>query len=273
MEWNKYTQANREAWNEVTPIHQKTRKMNLELAFQDPSFHTLDDRITQKLGRLGLAGKRVAQLSCNNGREVISMTRLGATYGMGFDISDLAIEEAEQLKRAANAPCDFVCIDAMEIDPSMYKPFDLMYISVGALAWIPDLKRYFHVASSLLKEKGHLVIYEIHPFTYMMAVPGEEAYTDPWRISYGYFNRSVMVNEDGLDYYGNSEYDAKPSYEFPYTFSGIFQAILSNGFKIREMEEFSEDVSCGFDHLDGSFEIPLCFTLIAEKEGEASIKG
>jgi SAM-dependent methyltransferase len=265
MEWKHYTQANRDAWNEVAPIHKKNRDIDLAFAFQDPSFQTLDERITQKMNRLGLTGKRVAQLSCNNGREVISMTRLGAAYGMGFDISDLAIEEADQLKKAAKAPCDFVCIDAMEIEPTQYPPFDLVYISVGALAWIPDLQQYFRIASELLQQGGHLVVYEIHPFTYMMAVPGEDMYTDPWRISYSYFHRSVMVNEDGLDYYGNSEYDAKPSYEFPYTFSGIFQAILGNGFSLEELEEFPEDVSNGFDHLDGSFEVPLCFTLIARK--------
>ena len=48
---------------------------------------------------LNLENKKVAHIQTNNGRELISLMRVtGADEGVGFDISDEAIKEAEELK-------------------------------------------------------------------------------------------------------------------------------------------------------------------------------
>jgi len=41
MDIRKYTNANREAWNEVTPIHQNARKENYEELFRKKGYHKL----------------------------------------------------------------------------------------------------------------------------------------------------------------------------------------------------------------------------------------
>jgi len=102
MDIRKYTSANRDAWNEVAPIHQNARKEDYEELFRKKDYSTLDDIITSKLIEVEL---EVAQLCCNNGREVLSLINMGAQYGAGFDISDEAIKEANELKKSHYHGC------------------------------------------------------------------------------------------------------------------------------------------------------------------------
>ena len=98
MDYKQYTEANREAWNEVTPKHQKARKENLMEKFKENDYNALDPIETAKLLELGVKGKRIAQLCCNNGKDLLSLLNLGAISGVGFDISDEAIKEANRLQ-------------------------------------------------------------------------------------------------------------------------------------------------------------------------------
>ena len=92
--WKKYSEANRTAWNEAAPIHRKTRPVDLNEFFSKPGASLLDPVETGILKSFGLDGKTVAQLCCNNGRDLISIVNIGAKSGTGFDISDGFIEEA-----------------------------------------------------------------------------------------------------------------------------------------------------------------------------------
>ena len=42
MERKEITETNREAWNEVTPLHQKARKIDLAEKFKEKGFSLLD---------------------------------------------------------------------------------------------------------------------------------------------------------------------------------------------------------------------------------------
>ncbi len=92
--------------------------------------------------------------------------RLGAKEGVGFDISDAAISEAEELAGIAKLNARFVRTNALEIDETYNDCFDFIYISQGSLQWFPDLNDYFSVISRLLKKDGKIIIFEIHPFKY-----------------------------------------------------------------------------------------------------------
>ena len=73
-----YTEANRDAWNEVMPKHQKAAKERWDEAFMQPSFVCLDDVELDLLERVGIHDKAVAHLCCNNGVELLSLKNLGA---------------------------------------------------------------------------------------------------------------------------------------------------------------------------------------------------
>jgi SAM-dependent methyltransferase len=159
---NQYSELARDAWNEAAPIHwRSTNKLIDELA--DPSTIYLAPSHVHELQRCGLSGKTVAQLNCNNGRELISMVRLGARHGTGFDISTEFITQARELANAAGASCEFVCTDVYEIPSAHDGQYDLVVVTAGALCFMSDLQRYLGVAKRLLRIGGRLNMYECHP--------------------------------------------------------------------------------------------------------------
>ena len=136
-------EKNREAWNEATAYHQKARKKSLHEGFENADFTTFnrdcDDILIQKLNEIDLKGKIIAQLPCNNGRELLSLMKFGAAKGVGFDISDAAISEANELKVIANLNVDFYRANILDIDDTFNDSIDFAYISEGSLQWYASL--------------------------------------------------------------------------------------------------------------------------------------
>lgn len=264
-----YAERNRAAWNEAAAVHRVQRKVNLEEAVQQPDFSTLDAIERGLLLRIGVAGKQVAQLCCNNGRELISVVRLGAAAGVGFDIADEFVREAQHLAGLAQANCRFVRTHIYDIDDRYAGQFDLIYITIGALCWFDDLPRFFYKAAQLLRSGGKLLIYEVHPLLDMFALPGEEEY-DPQndlKLTYTYFRRDPFISTTGLDYWGHTQYEAKPTYSFPHTVATVINAVLQSGFALEEFQEYPHDISVAFAHLEPYQLLPMCYTLLARKEG------
>ncbi|MBH5318434.1 class I SAM-dependent methyltransferase [Paenibacillus sp. GSMTC-2017] len=260
-----YTESNRNAWNEVNPIHQKHNPINFKEAFRTEKFNTLDDHITQTFLKIGLEGKNVAQLCCNNGREVLSLVNLGARCGTGFDISDHCIEEAKELAEISGLPCTFIRTDVYEIDSAHVSQYDLLYISIGALTWLPDLHKFFSIASTLLKKDGRLVIYEMHPMLNMLALEDEPEYEDPMKIAHSYYKSDPWISNSGIDYVGNTTYESQTNYSFSHTLASIINAVAQSGIHITKFEEHAHDISCIFPHLEKEAKLPMCFTLIGKK--------
>ncbi len=94
-------ESNRTAWNQATAYHQKARNHSLHIGFQDPEFSTLkkerDSVVRERLRQIDFSGKTISHIPCNNGRELLSLMRLGAKEGVGFDISDAAIQRLKNL--------------------------------------------------------------------------------------------------------------------------------------------------------------------------------
>ena len=214
-----------------------------------------------------MQGKTVAQLCCNNGRELISVLKLGAEAGVGFDISDEMSREATLLGSLSHTRCQFVRTNIYDTGAAYYDRFDIVYITIGSLGWFHDLNRFFGVVYQLLRPGGHLFIYEVHPFLDMLALPGEGAYDaeHELRIVYSYFKSDPFIDTNGLDYVGGTQYDAKPTYAFPHTVSAILTALLNNRLALHEFTEYSHDISSSFAFLEKYQMLPMCYTLLAQK--------
>ena len=72
-EAKKFTKANLAAWEEVAPIHGRHNQARLIEAIRKPGYSCLDEVETRRLEALGVAGKDVAQICCNNGHELLSI--------------------------------------------------------------------------------------------------------------------------------------------------------------------------------------------------------
>jgi hypothetical protein len=71
------TAANRAAWNEVTPLHQRAAKEKWDKAFRQPGYVCLNDTEIDTLNKIGIKDKAVAHLCCNNGVEIASHHVIG----------------------------------------------------------------------------------------------------------------------------------------------------------------------------------------------------
>jgi len=264
-----YAERNREAWNEVAPIHRKGRKVDLRQEVRQDSFNVLEEVEIEALRRIGVSGKRVAQLCCNNGRELISLLKMGAAHGVGFDISDDFIEEARELAALSGTHCDFVRSNVLDIGHNYNEAFDLLIFTVGALCWLDDLKPLFAVVARLLRPGGHLFIHELHPFTDMMAVKEDEEYDagNELKIVRSYFKEDPWIDDDGLDYIGGTTYDAKTTISFPHSMSETLSAIAASGLVILELREYRQDIANSFAHLEKHGKVPLSYSLLARRPG------
>ncbi len=257
------TQENIEAWDEVAPKHAKSNQEKLVRDFADPTYSFLDDTELAILKEIDVTGKDVAQICCNNGRELISVKRLGAGRCVGFDGSQAFIEQAEELAQAAGADVEFVCTDIYDMNREYDEAFDLLTITIGVLGWMPDLDEFFKVLARMIKPGGTLFIYEQHPILNMIE-PGDGDAPVVWDVSY--FSKDPFVESDGLDYYEGETYESKTITSFPQTMAEILNAGLNQDLTIEHFEEYPHHISNTWWNVEYSkIGLPMCFTLIFRK--------
>jgi ubiquinone/menaquinone biosynthesis C-methylase UbiE len=184
MKTRDYTAANLEAWQEVADLHREQNLAQLKVDFSRPGHSCLKEVDTTRLLALGVAGKDVAQICCNNGRELVSVKNLGAARCVGFDGAVGFIEQAREINDAANQDCEFVCCDIHGIDPAFNEAFDIIQITIGVIGWMPDLDAFFDAVARLIRPGGAVFIHEQHPILEMIE-PGEA--DDPLSWDWSYF--------------------------------------------------------------------------------------
>ncbi|HEX8993304.1 MAG TPA: class I SAM-dependent methyltransferase, partial [Anaerolineales bacterium] len=167
MQRDDYIEANRKMWNERAGIHAKGPVAELAGRIQSPDFSTFDDVEKRIFARIGLKDKTVIQLCCNNGRELISVKKAGAGRCVGVDVSDECIAQGRQLARLSGVQVEFVRSSVYDLPHALEGEFDLVYITIGALGWLPDLEAFFEIVARLLKPAGQLFLYEMHPILNM----------------------------------------------------------------------------------------------------------
>lgn len=258
-----FTESNRRAWNEATRYHQDAKQEKFFREFKKPGYSTLDRVVTAEINRIGLAGKRVGQICCNDGREVLSLINLGAKSAVGFDISDDAINEAKRLSESSGIECEFVRSDVYEISANYDATFDFIYISIGVFGWMPDLEKFFTVVSRLLKPGGDLLIYEQHPFA---DVFDQENRSEPLKIVNPYFNDKPLADDSGMDYWGGKQYKGEISYWFFHTLGEIIGGMIRSGIEIRWFQEYDRDISSCWEHIEKTGKrLPLSYILLGKK--------
>jgi len=263
------SEKNRQAWNEAMTYHHKARGEHLRDGFKNPKFTTFtwkgDEIILKKLNEIGLSDKVVAQLPCNNGRELLSIINLGAKKGTGFDISDTAISEANELKSISNLNAEFHRINILDIDDSFNNSIDLVYISEGSLQWFSSLNDYFRIVAKLLKPNGKIFINEIHPFAYFFETANDSDKDATLDDFISYFEKGPYSYKNGLDYVGQTKYDAKECCWYMHTISDIINALIQNGIEIENFEEFNTEVA-NVERMKNLEKFPLSYIISARKK-------
>lgn len=267
MDIKSITESNREAWNQALTYHQKAKNNSLQSNFANPEFTTFnrvcDDVLIDKIKKVNISGKAISQIPCNNGKELLSLMRFGAKEAIGFDISDVAIEEAKQLAKISGLNAKFERVDILEINSKFNEYFDFIYISEGSLQWFPDMNDYFSIVSKLLKENGKVLIFEIHPFTFFYNIYNSNNQNFDKTVSY--FSKEPLSNKNGVDYISGVLHNPKECYLFMHKISDVINALLQNGITIQEFNEYNFEMTNN-EAIKFIEKIPNSYILIAKKE-------
>ena len=184
--------TNRAHWDERAQAHAASPDYAVERYRTDPGF--VSGVVRFDLPRLGdVRGARGVHLQCHIGTDTLSLARLGA--GMtGLDFSPAALQQARHLADSVDTAVTFVESDvhhALDVLPA--GGFDLVYTGVGALCWLPDVRRWAGVVSALLRPGGRLFLREAHPVLWAL----DERRTDDLVIGYPYFeHRAPLVFDE-----------------------------------------------------------------------------
>lgn len=157
-----YLTLNRANWDDRAPIHAAAPDYDVQRFLDDPTFLSGVVRFDQP--RLGdVAGLKGVHLQCHIGTDTLSLSRLGARM-TGLDLSGASLAEARRVAAATGADIDYVQSDVYAAASALGgRTFDLVYVSLGALCWLPSVGRWAEVVASLLRPGGRLFIRDSHP--------------------------------------------------------------------------------------------------------------
>lgn len=194
-DWRALNRAN---WDERVAVHLRA-----------PVYEV--DTLREGRGRLNgieeaelgpVAGRRILHLQCHFGRDSLILAQRGAEV-VGLDFSASAIEAAGRIAAELGLAdrARFVVADLYAAREAVPEPaaFDLVYVTWGAINWLPGIKEWAAIVAWFLKPGGRLYLAESHPTALVL--------DDLARLSDGrpgwfvpYFQKEPLVLEDASDY-------------------------------------------------------------------------
>lgn len=220
-----YSLTNKKWWNDVTPIHVKSKLYNLN-GFKNGKSN-LEALEIQEVG--DVKGKTLLHLMCHFGMGTLSWARFGA-IATGVDLSDVSIRFAKKLSKEIHIPANFICCDIYNLPNILDKKFDIVFTSYGVLCWISNLKKWAKIIHHFLKNGGIFYIAEVHPFT--------NIYSHDFKIYYNYFKKGPFIDDSDGTY---ADWDAPVkgfTYEWSYKISDVINVLIEQGLKIEFVHEF-----------------------------------
>lgn len=162
-----YQAVNQQNWDERVPAHVASPDYHVAQFADDPDF--LSPVVRFDVPRLGdVRGLRGVHLQCHIGTDTVSLARLGASM-TGLDFSAPAVAAARQLAERIGADAHFVQADLYAAPEVLGRGgFDLVFTGIGALCWLPDIRRWAGVVAALLRPGGRLFIREGHPMMWAL---------------------------------------------------------------------------------------------------------
>jgi SAM-dependent methyltransferase len=243
---SEYQDVNRANWDERVPAHVASPDYGVERFASDPGYLSKVVRFDVPL--LGsIAGLRGVHLQCHIGTDTVSLARLGASM-TGLDFSEPAVSAARSLASAIGADATFVQAEVYAAPDLLGSGvFDLVYTGIGALCWLPDIRRWASVVSALLAPGGRLFIREGHPMLWTL---DDERGDHLLVVKYPYFEHAEPnVFEAGGTYVETGAVFAhNVTHEWNHGLGEIITALLSEGLTLTA---FTEHDSVPWEALPG----------------------
>ncbi len=232
---DKYVVINRANWESRVGFHVALQSYGVDRFVSDPSH--LSGVVTFDKPRLGdISGRDVIHLQCHIGTDTLSLARLGAQV-TGLDFSPTALSAARRLAATCEQPVRFVEAELYDAPAVLgSNRFDLVYTGIGALCWLPDIRRWASVVAALLRPGGRLFIREAHPMLETLADSRPDGLLC---VEYPYFevNGGTKVVETKTYVDHDGEVGAPDSIIFNHGLGEIITALLRVGMELIAFEE------------------------------------
>jgi SAM-dependent methyltransferase len=230
-----YQVVNLASWDERAPAHAASPDYNVAEFLASPTY--LSDVVRFDVPLLGdIDGLRGVHLQCHIGTDTISLARLGASM-TGLDFSPAALDQARDLARRTGADARFVEAELYQAT-SVLEPasFDLVYTGVGALCWLPSIRRWAGVVAGLLKPGGRLFIRDGHPMLMTLADTRDDGLLV---VDFPYFERPEpqVWDQGGTYVQTDAVFTHNVTHEWSHGLGEIVTALLDEGLTVTGLTE------------------------------------
>jgi SAM-dependent methyltransferase len=230
--------ANLRLWNAWTGIHEVSAFYDVD-GFKAGASSLMPLEL-EELGPYVGEGTTLLHLQCHFGLDTLSWARRGARV-VGLDFSDEAVALARRLaaETGLDERAEFVCADVYDADRHLgERQFDVVFVSWGAIEWLPDLGPWATIVARHLRPGGSFYMAEIHPFACSLdEVPGKHD------VQVGYSllpapDRPVVEPVQGSYADRDADTEGLVSYGWEHSFSEILGALTAAGLRLEHLHEF-----------------------------------
>jgi SAM-dependent methyltransferase len=217
---------NRAFWDERVPIHTASEFYDVE-AFR-AGRDTLRPFEFDEVG--DVSGKTLVHLQCHFGLDTLSWARHGARVS-GLDFSEPAVEFARGLASDIGVEADFVASDVYDAAEALEgRRFDIVYTGLGAINWLPDIRRWGELVASLVQPGGFAYVSEFHPFQWVFG-------DDDLTVEQDYFHTRHEFDDPGTyaDLDASTEHNRTEEWQHP--LSDVVGSLLDGGLVLEQMRE------------------------------------
>jgi SAM-dependent methyltransferase len=263
--------ANRAWWDATVPLHVASDFYDVDGWLRDGRGPR--DREAAVLG--DVSGLDLVHLQCHFGKDTLSWARAGARV-TGLDISAPAVEAARALAERAGLAdrADFVCAPVYEARAALGgRTFDIVYVSLGALCWLPAVAPWADEVAGLLRPGGRLFVHDVHPLSDALA-DDELTVVNPW-----FEQPAPYVDTTAGSYAAPTATEAlpgEPTFTWSHGLGEIVTALAGRGLRIDRLDEHDWTSFARFPWLVEVGEeefvvpadrvrLPLSFTLVATR--------
>jgi SAM-dependent methyltransferase len=232
-EWHR---NNRASWDQLVEVHIGPGGYDLsDLRAGRSRFEPIEEAELPPI-----SGKRVVHLQCHFGADSLRLAQRGAEV-VGLDFSARAIEVArtlaDELGLAGRA--NFVhadLYDALEKIPAPHG-FDLVFVTWGALSWLPDITRWARIVAALLKRGGMLYLAEGHPVAQVFDDDAGSTGGMPGLFA-PYFSRDPVIETNPRDYINREARLCNTAvYNWIHPLGDVLTSLIASGMTLEWLHE------------------------------------
>ncbi|HEY1721964.1 MAG TPA: methyltransferase domain-containing protein [Magnetospirillaceae bacterium] len=269
-----WREINRAHWDEKVAVHTGPGGYDLaELRAGKSRLNAIEE------GEIGaVQGQRLLHLQCHFGRDTLILAQRGAMV-TGLDFSVPAIDTVRKLAAdfGLASRARFVQADLYDARTALSEPasFDRVYVSWGAIIWLPDIVRWAETVAFFLRPGGTLYLAEVHPVALTMSDAAKQPDGRPG-LAAPYFGREPVVTRETHDYVdaGTTVRNAV-THSWIHPLGDLVTALVKAGLRLDWLHEHDAITWHMFEHLregaDGQWRwpdrpwLPLSFSLQATR--------